>query len=170
MSENTLYSIVYSNKYTIYSFVRRKLMLVTRLVDCICHSGYMRSFASNLKYKYFIFKRLSCIHSRPEGGGGRLVEYQNTQINLPIYPKINYNLCKIPKLRKLRYTLFPKLVVSEVRGTRPAYRKKFQNRHPKGWLKSIARGGHEREVPSVLILLVKFWTFRPPWNNRSYGR
>ena len=45
-------------------------MLVTRLVDCICHSGYMRSFASNLKYKYFIFKRLSCIQSRPEGGGG----------------------------------------------------------------------------------------------------
>ena len=116
-------------------------MLVTRLVDCICHSGYMRSFASNLKYKYFIFKRLSCIQSRPEEGGegggvgwggGRLVEYQNTQINLPIYPKINYNLYKIPNLRKLRYTLFPKLVVSEVRGTRPAYREKFQNRHPKG--------------------------------------
>lgn len=112
-------------------------MLVIRLVDCICHSGYMRSFASNLKYKYFIFKRLSCIQSRPEGGGmgwggGRLVEYQNTQINLPIYPKINYNWYKIPNLRKLRYTLFPKLVVSEVRGTRPAYREKFQNRHPKG--------------------------------------
>ena len=45
-------------------------MLVTRLVDCICHSGYMRSFASNLKYKYFIFKRLSCIQSRAEGEGG----------------------------------------------------------------------------------------------------
>ena len=64
-------------------------MLVTRLVDCICHSGYMRSFGSNLKYKYFIFKRLSCIQSRPEGGGGgeRLVEYQNTRNKPSNVPK-----------------------------------------------------------------------------------
>ena len=60
-------------------------MLVTRLVDCICHSGYMRSFGSNLKYKYFIFKRLSCIQSRPEGE--RLVEYQNTRNKPSNVPK-----------------------------------------------------------------------------------
>ena len=61
-------------------------MLVTRLVDCICHSGYMRSFASNLKYKYFIFKRLSCIHSRPEGRGGG-GGGGGTFSGIPKYPK-----------------------------------------------------------------------------------
>ena len=54
-------------------------------------------------------------HLTGSARGWGVVEYQNTRNRLSNMPKINLKSCKIPKLRKPRYTLYPKLVVSELR-------------------------------------------------------
>ena len=63
----------------------------------------------------------NAINSTRQGRPGvRQLNTKIPEINLPINQNISYNSCKIPKLRKPQYTLCPKLVVSEVRSTRPS--------------------------------------------------